>query len=557
MFAGHSLGEYAAIAAVSANDLFELEDLLDLMFMRGMTMQQVVKRDSKQRSDYGMVAVDPTRCAKDFTPECLFDLVGTLEALTRRMKPEALLQIVNYNVLPTQYVVAGDRLSLHVLMHMCNAVKQATIQLKLAVPELPHAALVEAAVKAALKDSQAVPSGDVLELHRGVATIPLEGIDVPFHSKLLLGEVPRFRRLLQTTLKDGHLAGLVGRYVPNLVARPFSLEKKFAQKIFDSTQSPVIESYLPSWDQAVKESPDRMGRVLLIELLAYQFAFPVLWIDTTDFLLRKAHVSKVVELGPGPVLKNMLKAALAKNPRFLALKEEIINLSYVPDEKRLFFRLPDQGISAREAAEQADGGGSKSVRSVAPAATAPIAATPAAAAPAAPAAPATSSASLTPHLAPPGPSNEQEATVGADAIDALRVILASRLGKLVDDIPSTATIKQLSGGKSALQNEIAGELGKEFDGESDNVVELPLSDLAKVIGSSYKRLGKLTTELLDRVVKEKLPAGTSISTLRASLKTEYTLTTDAVEGVLLRAIPMAPAARLDEAAAVAWRGDIV
>ncbi|KAJ1671756.1 fatty acid synthase alpha subunit Lsd1, partial [Coemansia sp. RSA 25] len=59
VLAGHSLGEYSALASLSG--ILTLESVLDLGFFRGMLMQSVVKRDVQGRSQYGMVAVDPSR----------------------------------------------------------------------------------------------------------------------------------------------------------------------------------------------------------------------------------------------------------------------------------------------------------------------------------------------------------------------------------------------------------------------------------------------------------------------------------------------------------------
>jgi fatty acid synthase subunit beta len=52
MFAGHSLGEYAALSSITG--CFELGNLLDIIFLRGMTMQSVVPRDAQNRSNYAM-----------------------------------------------------------------------------------------------------------------------------------------------------------------------------------------------------------------------------------------------------------------------------------------------------------------------------------------------------------------------------------------------------------------------------------------------------------------------------------------------------------------------
>ncbi|KAJ2303230.1 fatty acid synthase alpha subunit Lsd1, partial [Coemansia sp. RSA 2705] len=59
MFAGHSLGEYCALAALG--DIFTIEGLLDITFYRGLIMQSAVPRDAQGRSEFGMTAVDPSR----------------------------------------------------------------------------------------------------------------------------------------------------------------------------------------------------------------------------------------------------------------------------------------------------------------------------------------------------------------------------------------------------------------------------------------------------------------------------------------------------------------
>ncbi len=58
-FAGHSLGEYAALSC--ATKCFPLRSLLKLVFVRGSIMQAAVPRDAEGRSDYGMLALGPSR----------------------------------------------------------------------------------------------------------------------------------------------------------------------------------------------------------------------------------------------------------------------------------------------------------------------------------------------------------------------------------------------------------------------------------------------------------------------------------------------------------------
>jgi len=63
-FAGHSLGEYAALASIG--NVLPIEALVDVVFYRGMTMQSAVPRDPSGRSDYGMCAVNPSRVGPTF-----------------------------------------------------------------------------------------------------------------------------------------------------------------------------------------------------------------------------------------------------------------------------------------------------------------------------------------------------------------------------------------------------------------------------------------------------------------------------------------------------------
>ncbi|KAG9401869.1 3-oxoacyl-[acyl-carrier-protein] synthase [Aphanomyces cochlioides] len=50
-------------------------------------------------------------------------------------------------------------------------------------------------------------------LKRGTATIPLSGLDVPFHSRWLLGGVPAFRELMRPKFKKEILYGNRHEYI--------------------------------------------------------------------------------------------------------------------------------------------------------------------------------------------------------------------------------------------------------------------------------------------------------------------------------------------------------
>ena len=132
-FAGHSLGEYAALAAVG--DVLTIEGMVDITFYRGMTMQNTVSRDSQGRSNYGMCAVNPQRVGRGFSHQALQYVVDTIAS-----KSHGLLEIVNYNVWEWQYVVTGELLSLDALCLVLNYIKSKNLNLG-QILQVPHPAL--------------------------------------------------------------------------------------------------------------------------------------------------------------------------------------------------------------------------------------------------------------------------------------------------------------------------------------------------------------------------------------------------------------------------------
>lgn len=100
-FAGHSLGEYSALASIA--EVMPIESLVSVVFYRGLTMQVAVERDEQGRSNYSMCAVNPSRISKTFNEQALQYVVENIAE-----KTGWLVEIVNYNVANMQYVCAGD-----------------------------------------------------------------------------------------------------------------------------------------------------------------------------------------------------------------------------------------------------------------------------------------------------------------------------------------------------------------------------------------------------------------------------------------------------------------
>lgn len=115
-FAGHSLGEYSALASIAG--FLPISSLVDVVFFRGITMQRAVERDEQNRSKYAMAAVNPSRIGKSFSDAALREVVDTISK-----QCNVLLEIVNFNVEGQQYVTAGELVGLQTLTNVLNFLK--------------------------------------------------------------------------------------------------------------------------------------------------------------------------------------------------------------------------------------------------------------------------------------------------------------------------------------------------------------------------------------------------------------------------------------------------
>ncbi|TLD37351.1 beta subunit of fatty acid synthase [Venturia nashicola] len=248
-FAGHSLGEYSALAALA--EVMPIESLVSVVFYRGLTMQVAVERDATGRSNYSMCAVNPSRISKTFNESALQYVVESITEQTTW-----LLEIVNFNIANMQYVCAGDLRALDCLTNVLNFLKLQKIDIQeltrtLSLEEV-KAHLVEI-ITGCAKETEAKPKP--IDLQRGFATIPLKGIDVPFHSTFLRSGVKPFRSFL---LKKIHKTSidpqkLIGKYIPNVTARPFALTKEYFEDVYRLTSSPKIGAILANWERYADE----------------------------------------------------------------------------------------------------------------------------------------------------------------------------------------------------------------------------------------------------------------------------------------------------------------
>lgn len=179
------------------------------------------------------------------------------------------------------------------------------------------------------------------------------------------------------------------------------------------------------------EVEQELAHTLLVELLAYQFASPVRWIETQDVFLAEQMAERIVEVGPADTLGVMARRTLArKYEAFDAAKSmQRQILCYNKDAKEIYYDVdPIEEEAEPAAADETSSAGT--APAPAAAASAPIAA-----------------------AAPPpsaGPA-AQVADAPVQALDIVRALVAQKLKKPISEIPLSKAIKDLVGGKCALR----------------------------------------------------------------------------------------------------------
>lgn len=170
-----------------------------------------------------------------------------------------------------------------------------------------------------------------------------------------------------------------------------------------------------------------LAHTLLVELLAYQFASPVRWIETQDVVLAEKRTERIVEIGPADTLGGMARRTLASKyeayDAATSVQRQI--LCYNKDAKEIYYDVDPVEEEPEALAQEAGSSSAPAAQAAAaPAVAAPVAAPPPSAGPAA----AVEDAPVT-------------------AVDILRALVAQKLKKSLADVPLNKAIKDLVGGK--------------------------------------------------------------------------------------------------------------
>ena len=211
---GHSVGEYNALAAVTG--ILPLEALLEIVFRRGMAMHHLVPRDAARPEQL------PPRRDPPLADRAWPTTTSPTSSPPSPSESGEFIQIVNYNLRGSQYAIAGTVAGLK-------------------------------ALEDAVEERRARVGGKP-------AFILVPGIDVPFHSSELHAGVADFRARLDALLPETiDPSVLVGRYIPNLVPRLFTLDQDYVAEVAEYVDSPLLEPALEDW-ATWEADPARLGR---------------------------------------------------------------------------------------------------------------------------------------------------------------------------------------------------------------------------------------------------------------------------------------------------------
>ncbi|HTY28802.1 MAG TPA: acyltransferase domain-containing protein, partial [Mycobacterium sp.] len=456
---GHSVGEYTALACVSG--VYALEALLEVVFHRGSKMHDIVPRDEMGRSNYRLAAIRPSQI--DLPDAEVKDFVAEIAERTGEF-----LQIVNFNLRGSQYAIAGTVRGLE-------------------------------ALEEEVERRREISGGK-----RSFILVP--GIDVPFHSNVLRVGVDDFRRALERVMPgDADPALIVGRYIPNLVPRPFTLDRDFVQEIRDLVPAEPLDEILADYDTWRNERPRELCRKIVIELLAWQFASPVRWIETQDLLFIEEAagglgVERFVEIGvkSAPTVAGLATNTL-KLPEYAHSTVEVLNSER--DAAVLFANDTDPEPEPEEEA-------------------------PAPATDAAPAAEAAPSGGPSPNVAPSGAPRPDD--IVFDAGDATLALIALSAKMRIDQIEPLDSIESITDGASSRRNQLLVDLGSELNlGAIDGAAEADLASLkgqVSKLARTYKPFGPVLSDSINDQLRTVLgPSGKRPAAIAERVKKTWEL----------------------------------
>ncbi|OBR08002.1 Fatty acid synthase subunit alpha reductase [Colletotrichum higginsianum IMI 349063] len=299
-----------------------------------------------------------------------------------------------------------------------------------------------------------------------------------------------------------------------------------------------------------------LSHILLIELLA---------IETQEWIAEAVQAERIIEIGPGNTLTNMMKKTLqasADREDARGIRRRILSLD--SDQDDIYYRFDpaseqpehsddnDPGLAGikTESSQQTAGPvetpsrGSCGASSLVNTAQEPAATT------------------TTAIDAAPGAMIPDEAIAASSVLVS---IVGAKLKKHPSDIDKSSTIVKLTGGRSTRSNELVGDLQVEFgDQIPDSAAELPIEELCLIVDKAQQatgrtELGKTATALVSTMLSNTLPGTFGPSKARSHLQSRWRVGPHRQNAIFMSALPSTQSAggrKEDAGEAMAFLDDI-
>lgn len=254
-----------------------------------------------------------------------------------------------------------------------------------------------------------------------------------------------------------------------------------------------------------------LATTLLTELLAYQFAFPVRWIETQDLFINEFQSERIIEVGPSPILANMATRTIKANEsqEFACgrnMKRQVYCTSNHLD-KIYYGTEPAAQVTASDRFKVKESNKLQATPQTQP------------------------EEKPARVMSVPLPA-VQSATAAFSLGDQIKLSSKHILTALVSnklpgckyaDLNLNKSLKELSLGKSTLQNEIKSDLIKEFGSLGDDSFEdTPLAELSSTV--EQDTLGPVTLAQVIKFVSQNLNGKyKSLNGVRNYLSTKWSI----------------------------------
>ncbi len=273
--------------------------------------------------------------------------------------------------------------------------------------------------------------------------------------------------------------------------RPFTLDRDFIQEIRDLVPAEPLDEILADYDTWRNEKPRELCRKVVIELLAWQFASPVRWIETQDLLFIEEAagglgVERFVEIGvkSAPTVAGLATNTL-KLPEYAHSTVEVLNSER--DAAVLFATDtdPEPDWTRKPPSPRRR--------------------------PPRPHPPRRRAGAGAPPRRPPAGAPRPD-DIAFDAADATMALIALSAKMRIDQIEPLDSIESITDGASSRRNQLLVDLGSELNlGAIDGAAEADLAGLkgqVTKLARTYKPFGPVLSDAINDQLRTVLgPSG--------------------------------------------------